>query len=160
MAVRFSSLIDKECIIVPLEARTRDEAIEELIDLLQKTGRITGKEEVLECALNRESQASTGIGHGVAIPHTKCEAISELSVSLGIARPGIEWDAQDGAPCSIIFFMAAPPGKSGPHVQSLASLARLLKLTDLSERLDSVQDASEAYSAIVEEETQLMGLES
>ena len=156
MAVRFSELINTDRIIIPIQDRSKNEVIEDLIGLLANTGAVSDKEQVLEGALNRESQGSTAIGKNVAIPHTKCAGVNELSVSLGLASPGIDWEADDGEPCEIIFFMAAPPGASGPHIQALSALAKLINLTDLRERLRNAQTAKEAYAAIAEEEASIM----
>jgi len=142
--------------VISIQAQNTDEAIEQLVDLLVETGKISDKSMVLDAALEREAKGSTGIGGRVAVPHAKCEAVVELSVSLAIARPAIEWQAIDSEPCEVLFFMAAPAGASGPHIRSLALLARLLKFTDLRERLLGAKTADEAHLAILEEEAALL----
>lgn len=156
MAKRFSRLIDPSSIAFPMRATSREEAIEELAALLSAKGKITATSDLVAATLKREAQGSTGIGQGIAVPHAKCEAVLQLSVSVGLAQPPLEWEAIDGLPCDLIFLMAAPPGASGPHIQSLASLARLLKVTNLRERLLQSKTAEEAYRAIVEEENSLL----
>ncbi len=156
MAKRFSRLIDPDSIAFPMRASSKWEAIEELVALLAARGKVTCTSELVEATLKRESQGSTGIGQGIAVPHAKCEAVRELSVCLGLAQPALEWEAIDGKPCDVIFLMAAPPGASGPHIQSLASLARLLKATSLYDRILRATSAHEAYQALIEEENSLL----
>lgn len=152
MAKKFSELIKERSILVPIEVDSKEDAIDQLIRLLYDTGKIKNIEPVIEAAHRREKQASTSIGRGVAIPHTKCEQITELCVSVGIARQEVLWDTDSGSTCKIIFFMGAPSGATGPHIQALARLARLLKTTNIIERLLKATTAEEAFRAIEEEE--------
>lgn len=157
MAIRFSSLVSEQRIILPFDVVTKTDAIEKLVHIIAQQNLITNPDEVLRCALERESKGSTGIGKGVAVPHTKGPAIKQLVVSLGICSTGIDWDAVDGEFCQIIFFMAAPVGASGPHIQSLASLAKLLKLTDLRDLILTATTSQQVYDAILQEEAVMLG---
>ena len=110
-----------------MQAKDKHSAIEELVDILMKTGKISDRDAALRAIFDREDKMSTGIQHGVAIPHGKCDVIDEMVACLGVSKHGIDFEALDGEPSTIFIMTLSPINRTGPHVQFLASISQLLK---------------------------------
>jgi PTS system nitrogen regulatory IIA component len=95
---------------------------------------------------------STGIGHGIAIPHGKSEFVTELGGVLGIKKEGVDFDALDGKSTYIFFLLVSPLDVSGPHIKALARISRLLKGEDFRQQLIASVDKEDAIAIIEEEE--------
>ena len=150
--MKISELLTDALIKVDLEGIDKEEVIEELIELLVRMGRITDRRAAREAIMTREARQSTGIGRGVAIPHGKSSTIGQLTAALGISKRGIEYDALDGEPVKVVFLLLAEADNPGPHVEALASLARLFKTPNFIERLLAARTPRELYDVIVAEE--------
>jgi len=118
-------LIDEDVVKVPLEHTGKAEVIRELLDTLAGNGKLSEVERAYNALLERESQGSTGLEHGIAVPHAKTDAVETLTVAIGISPNGIEFGAMDGQPSKLFFLLLAPPGQSGPHLEALSEIARL-----------------------------------
>ena len=118
-------LIDEDVVKVPLEHTGKAEVLRELLDTLAGTGKLSEVERAYNALLERESQGSTGLEHGIAVPHAKTDAVDTLTVAIGISPNGIEFGAMDGQPSKLFFLLLAPPGQSGPHLEALSEIARL-----------------------------------
>lgn len=120
-------ILSADVIQIGLKAMDKNGVMEELIDLLMKSGRITNRQKALECILEREQKMSTGIQFGIAIPHGKSDAVEEMVACIVIEKKGIDFDALDKQPSTIFIMTISPENKTGPHVQFLAEISRLLK---------------------------------
>lgn len=120
-------LIEEKVIKIPLTGKTKNEVIRELIDVLAGAGKITDKEKVYSVILERESKGSTGLEEGIAVPHAKTTAVTDLTLAIGISPQGIDFDALDKKPSQLFFLMLAPPDQSGPHLEALAEIARMTR---------------------------------
>jgi fructose-specific phosphotransferase system IIA component len=120
-------LIDENVVKVPLAASTKNDAISELLDLLVDGGKVRNRDRALDALLERESQGSTGLESGIAVPHAKTDAVDSLVVAIGVSPAGIDFQALDGQPSRLFFLMLAPPDQSGPHIEALAEIARLAR---------------------------------
>jgi fructose-specific phosphotransferase system IIA component len=120
-------LIRPEVVKVPLVATNKSEVIRELVEVLRDAGRISDVEQVVDALMKRESMGSTGLEQGIAVPHAKTQAVSSLTMALGISPKGIDFQAIDGEPSKLFFLLLAPPGQSGPHIEALADIARITK---------------------------------
>ncbi len=140
-----------KAVIVGLKGQTKREILEELVDALEVGDKITDRDKVLEAVLYREEIMSTGIGHGIAIPHGKSEYATSLGGVLGIKSEGINFDALDGKKTYIFFLLVSPLDVSGPHIKALARISRVLKGEDFRRRLIDIRDREEAL-AIIESE--------
>ena len=112
---------------VGLQGQTKNEIIEELLDLICTTGKVSDRETALQALMARERKMSTGMDHGVAIPHGKTETVDELVVALGTHPTGVEFEAFDGEPSRIFVMTLSPKDRSGPHIQFLAEVSRILR---------------------------------
>ena len=119
---------------------TKAEAIGELVTLLADNGELTDPKKVLDAVLEREATRTTGIGNGLAIPHGKCTGTDHLVMAIG--RPGtpIDFQAIDGRPVNLIWLLASPPDKTGPHIHALARISRLMTIDKFRHALAESQD--------------------
>jgi len=132
-------LLDEHSIVMSLKSMTKDEVLDEMVDLLDKAGKIKDREGVLKAIVERERIMTTGIGNGVAVPHCKTSAVDRLVAGLGVSREGIDFQAPDDEPARLIFILVAEENNPGPHVRALARLAKLLSSKGVREALLSAR---------------------
>ena len=149
---KLSQIITAECIKVPLSAQDKYEAIEELIDVLVATGKIADKTPLLEAVLAREATRSTGIGQGLAIPHGKCAGLSALVGSAGKPAKPIAFESADGQPVNFIVLFGSAIEQTGPHIQALARLSRLMTGEDFRQRIAGAKTAKDIHRAFLDHE--------
>lgn len=141
-------LIRPESVCVNLNGSTKDDIISELVALMAKGGNITNEAQVVRDVLMREKTMSTGMQHGIAIPHGKSEGISEMSVAIGILGKGADFGSLDGKPSSLFIMVVSPKKDSGPHIQFLAQIACILKDKELVKRIHEAKDAESVVALI------------
>jgi mannitol/fructose-specific phosphotransferase system IIA component (Ntr-type) len=149
--MKLLDLLREPLIKIGLEAKTKEAAIEELIDLLVDKGEISAADRprVTKAVFDRERARSTGMEHGVALPHGAVEGLEEVAAALGTARgAGIDFQAIDKKPTHLIVLLAIPQNLLQFHVKTLAGIARLLNDEGLRERLQSANTAGEAVAVI------------
>jgi PTS system nitrogen regulatory IIA component len=120
-------LLSKDNIFLELQAHTKVGIIEEMIDGLVRCGLIKDKEAALKAVLDREAKMTTGMGNGIAIPHGKTDSVDKLITAIALKREGADFDAMDKQPAKIFIMTISPSSHSGPHIQFLAEVSRLLK---------------------------------
>jgi len=125
--VEIKDFLDAKAVKPRLESKTKDEVLEELTDLLEKTGKVTNREEFLRVIREREELGSTGIGYNIAIPHARSTGIKGLTGAFGISKEGIDFDALDKEPVYLFFVLAAPKNAAGDYLKALATISRLLR---------------------------------
>ena len=147
-----AGVLNPDCIKVPLKARSKGEAIWELIRVLKTTGYIENPGEVLEIILQRERQGGTALGDGIAILHGRIPNISKPAVALGMLpyNDGIIFGGMGDLQVNIIFMVISPAKSPGLHLQILAAIAKLLADQDARTRLRYAKDESEAMEIIKE----------
>lgn len=145
-------ILSGKSVVVGLEGANKREVLEELVNALEVGDKITDRDKVLDAVLLREEIMSTGIGHGIAIPHGKSEYVTELGGVLGIKKEGVDFDALDGKQTYIFFLLVSPLDVSGPHIKALARISRLLKGEDFRQKLIAAVDKEDAIAIIEEEE--------
>ncbi|MFD1991164.1 fructose-specific PTS transporter subunit EIIC [Paenibacillus nicotianae] len=133
--MRITDLMIKETMIMDLQATTKEAAIDELIASLATSGRINDKVLFKEKILKRESESSTGIGGGIAMPHAKTTAVNEPTVVFAKSTRGVDYESLDGEPAHLFFMIAAPEGAANTHLRTLAALSKLLIDSDFIEKL-------------------------
>jgi fructose-specific phosphotransferase system IIA component len=153
--MRLTDILKPENIKVPLQAKTKNEAIAELVDLLAANGQIKDPKAVLAAVLEREATRTTGIGNGLAIPHGKCSGTPDLVMAIGKPAQAIDFQSIDGRPVSVIWMLTSPPEKTGPHIHALARISRLMTIDKFQQALRAAQTAKDVYDAIVAQEAAL-----
>jgi len=121
------TVLNPELIALHLLGTTKDEIIDELIDVAMKSGRVKDREQAKASGLERETRMSTGMKHGIAIPHGKTSAVSELVACVGVSDKEVDFDALDHKGCRIYIMTLSPPEKTGPHLQFLAEVSMLFR---------------------------------
>jgi len=149
-----TQIMQPACVKVPLEAKDKESAIIELIDLLDANGLLQGRDSVQEAVMTREKTRSTGIGSGIAIPHGKCKSVKELVMSMGIVPEGMDFQSVDDKPVKIIILLVSPLDQTGPHIQALASISRLMLDEEFKSKLEQSSSADELYDLLHTKETE------
>ena len=153
--MRLSEILKPQHIKIPLEAKTKTDAIAELVNLLAANGEIADPKKVLEAVLDREATRTTGIGNGLAIPHGKTPGTSNLVMAIGKAATPIDFGAIDGRPVWLIWLLGSPPDKTGQHIHALARISRLMTIDKFRQALMAAKDAPEMFETIVKQESAL-----
>ena len=147
--MRLSEILKPQNICIPLQAKTKAEAIKELVDLLAANGEISDAKKVLDSVLDRESTRTTGIGNGLAIPHGKCAGTSHLVMAIGRPETPIDFQSIDGRPVNLIWLLASPPDQTGPHIHALARISRLMTMEKFRKALAAANTPQELFDAVV-----------
>lgn len=125
--MRLSELLVPAAIRLRLQAKTKREAIAELVELLESAHGCHSQGEILDRVLRREDMMTTGIGNGVAIPHGKARAAERMMAACAVAPDGLDFDSEDGQPATLFFLFVSPENAATLHVKVLANISRLLK---------------------------------
>ena len=141
-------ILSLESTIVDLKGESKEDIIAELVNSLPAGDSITDREQVLQAVLDREKIMSTGIGDGIAIPHGKSAAVTELVAAMGTQQQGRDFDALDGEPAYVFFLLVSPANVSGPHIKALARISRLLKNDEFKKKLIEADSAEEIIATI------------
>ena len=149
-----TQIIEPACIIVPLQGKNKEAIIAELVDTLASAGSIQDKNVVLQAVLAREQTRSTGIGSGIAIPHGKCKGARELVMAMGISSQGVDFESIDEKPVYIVVLLVSPIDKTGPHIQALARISRLMLDEEFKNKIQHSTSAQELYDLISSKESE------
>jgi len=143
-----TQILQPNCVKVPVESKDKEAVITELVDLLDANGLLLDRDVALDAVLTRERTRSTGTGAGIAIPHGKCNAVKELVMAIGIAHEPIEFESVDGKPVTILILLVSPADQTGPHIQALASISRLMLNAEFKQKLEQAASADEVYELL------------
>src|SRR5438093_13256566 len=153
--MRLTEILKPQNIKIPLEAKTKTDAIGELVKVLAASGDISDAKKVLDAVLEREATRTTGIGNGLAIPHGKCSGTKDLVMAIGKAATPIDFQAIDGRPVTIIWLLGSPPDKTGQHIHALARISRLMTIDKFRQAVANAKTPQELYDLIVQQENAL-----
>ena len=149
-----TQILQPNCVKVPVESKDKEAVINELVDMLNAQGVLSDRDVVLDAVLTRERTQSTGTGAGIAIPHGKCNAVKELVMAIGIAHEPIEFQSIDGKPVTILILLVSPANQTGPHIQALATISRLMLNEEFKTRLENTKSADDVYELLSVQEKQ------
>jgi fructose-specific phosphotransferase system IIA component len=133
-------VLNESCVFFDIAAASQREAISYLVNKASELGRVTSVDKVVQAVLDRENESSTGFGNGIAIPHGKCASVNEPTLLFGKLQSGVEWNALDGAPVSILFMILVPEESHTEHLKILSKLARKLMHEDFIEKIKQTDD--------------------
>jgi nitrogen PTS system EIIA component len=127
--MRMSDFVVREAIIPELAANTKDGVIREMVNSLRSNGYFKGgePEDIVKAILKRELLGSTGIGRGVAIPHTKHTSVDRLIGTVALSKSGVSFDSLDGEPVFVFFLLVSPQDRPGDHLRALENVSRCLR---------------------------------
>ena len=138
--MRLTDILSPDCIKIPMTAADKKAAIAEMVDVVDAAGKLADRDQMLQATLEREGTRTTGIGNGLAIPHGKCAAVDDLVMGIGKPAQPIDFDSIDGRPVTLVIFLASPPDKTGPHIQALARISRLMTDPKFRQSIDQAVD--------------------
>ncbi len=127
--MRMSDFVARDAIIADLAATNKEGVIREMVESLRAAGQFRGAdlEDIIRAILKREFLGSTGIGRGVAIPHTKHNSVERLIGTVAISRKGIAFDSLDGEPVHVFVLLISPQDRPGDHLRALENVSRSLR---------------------------------
>ncbi len=150
--MKISDIIKKEQIIAELKGKTKEEVINELVDLFKNDERVTNIDRVKSAVLEREKIMSTGVGKGFAIPHGKTDSVKEIIAAFGKTNSEIDFAALDDQPVHLVFLLVGKDNLVGPHIKLLSRISRMMNKDEFREKLTNATTVDEIYTIFQEEE--------
>lgn len=146
--MKITELLTKSTILLNIEGRKKEDAIDQLVDVLFNAKKISNRSEFKAAILKREEQSTTGIGEGIAIPHAKTKVVKEAAIAFGKSVAGVDYQSLDGQPSHLFFMIAAPEGANNTHLEALARLSGLLMKQEVRDQLMKATTADEIINII------------
>ena len=150
--MRIRELLSVNGIDLKVNVRTKEDAIDHLVDLMDKSGKLSDRKMFKEKVLSRETQFTTGIGEGIAIPHAKTAAVKEAGLAAMLVKNGVDFDSLDGKPAYLFFMIAASENENNVHLDALARLSAMLMDEGFRNRLMQAETNTEFLMLIDEKE--------
>ena len=145
--MKIQDLLNKKVMLLDLQATTKEAAIDEMINSLVDNGVVTDFDVFKAGIMAREAQTSTGLGDGIAMPHSKNAAVKEATVLFAKSNKGVDYESLDGQPTDLFFMIAAPDGANDTHLAALAELSKYLMQDGFADRLRKVASPDEVIAA-------------
>lgn len=147
--MELSKILTPDRIQVPIPGDDKTAVITALIDLLATEGAVVNRTAALDAVLRREAERTTGIGYGLAIPHGKSDGCLNLVIACGKPAHPIDFQSLDGRPVTFVVLLVSPPDQTGPHIQALAKISRLMNMEAFRKAVADAASAQELHQAIV-----------
>jgi len=127
--MKLTDFVVPEAIIPDLSVQNKEDAIRQMVSSLKAAGKIKSEDEagIVEAVLKREELGSTGIGKGVAVPHTKHPSVDRLVATISLVKEGVDFASLDGEDVFILFLLVSPPDRPGDHLRGLENISRHLR---------------------------------
>jgi fructose-specific phosphotransferase system IIA component len=145
-------LLNNNYIIPSLQGQTKEEVINELIDLFKEDTRVVDLEKVRDAVLEREKIMSTGVGKGFAIPHGKTNAVNDILAAFGKSNIPIEYDSLDGHPVNLVFLLVGKDNLVSKHIKLLSRISRMMNKDEFREKLIKATTSEEILEIFKKEE--------
>ena len=146
--MRITDLLDARSISLDCSPKTKQEALDTAVALMVKSRKINDEEAYRRQVYAREEESTTGIGEGIAIPHGKCDAVTKPGLAAMVIKDGVDFDALDGEPVTLLFLIAAPNTKDNVHLDVLSKLSVLMMDEDFSNGLRNAKSVEEFLEII------------
>lgn len=140
--------LSRETMLPDLKADTKRGVIEEMVGFLADAGQLSDRDSALQAVLEREEKMSTGMQNGIAIPHGKTETVDRLVVAVARSRHDIDFESMDGNPARLFIMTLSPVNRTGPHMQFLAEISKVLTDETLRERLLAAGTADDMLAVL------------
>jgi len=153
--MKFADFVKIESVRSDLEATDKESVIRELVSALVDTGQINSDEyeNIVQAILEREKLGSTGIGRGIAVPHTKHPSVQNIVGTVGVSVNGVDFDSLDGEKVQLFFMLISPLDRRSDHLKALASVSRALRDPALCNKLRSNLDTSTLFTIVTQSES-------
>jgi fructose-specific phosphotransferase system IIA component len=146
--MKLLDILTFDCIRAPLAATDKKGAIDELVDVLYAARRVGDPVGLKEAVWTRERTRTTGIGHGLAIPHGKAAGMASLAMAIGKPAAPMDFEAIDGQPVRLIVLLASPPDRTSDHIQALARVSRLMTMDEFREKIYAATGPQQIYELL------------
>lgn len=156
--MKLCDLLNESVVEVNLEAKDKSDLLTRLVDIAASSNLVQDPAAGLHAVEERERIMTTGIGHGVAIPHGKTDAVKDLVAAFAVIKDGIDFGSLDGQPVRLAFLLLGPKEPSGPHIRMLSRISRLMNREDLRNRLVNSQSSAEVLNLFNEAEQDMFDL--
>ncbi|MGE6370025.1 PTS fructose transporter subunit IIABC [Planococcus kocurii] len=153
--MNITQLLTEQTIILNLSATTKQQVLEELVSQLERAGKLTNQHAFTTAILARESQSTTGIGDGIAIPHAKSAAVKSPAIALGRSVEGLDFESLDGQPAHLFFMIAASEGANDDHLEALSRLATFLMDERFRTNILAAESKQQILQVVAEKEASL-----
>jgi PTS system fructose-specific IIA component/PTS system nitrogen regulatory IIA component len=150
--MKLAEFVVRDAVITDLEVSSKEEAIRAMVNSLCQAGRIAADNEdnIVAAIMKREELGSTGIGKGIAVPHTKHPSVDSLVATIALAKNGVDFQSLDGEDVYILFLLVSPPDRPGDHLRGLESISRHLKNDDFCNFLRQASSADAVMETLQE----------
>ena len=148
--MNLKTVLTADTISLHLKGSTKQEIINELLDILVAAKKIQDRDAAYAAVIDREWKMSTGMKHGIAIPHGKSMTIHDLVACIGISDKPIDFDSLDHEPCRIFIMTLSPVEKTGPHLQFLAEISLLFKSSEKRQEILNAESADAVLKILSE----------
>ncbi|WP_300389326.1 fructose-specific PTS transporter subunit EIIC [Fusobacterium sp.] len=146
--MKIKDLVSKDTMVIKLKGSTKEEVINELVEVLYENEKIENKEEFKKSVLEREKISSTGLEDGIAIPHGRSRVVKNPTVAIGISKEGIDYDSLDGEKSKIFFLIAVPETTTDIHIEILSKITSSLMEYKVREKILAVETKDELYDIV------------
>jgi fructose-specific phosphotransferase system IIA component len=150
--MKISEILEVNLISTKIEGNDKETVLNNMIELVSNSDKITEKEKVRDAIFNREKIMSTGVGKGFAIPHGKTDGIVDMIAAFGITENEIDFDSLDGEPVRLVFLLVGKENLVGPHLKLLSRISRLLNKDDFRTKLVTAKTPEEIKELFEAEE--------
>ena len=144
------SVLGRDTVALHLKGKTKEEVIGELLQVAVRGGKVTDIEAARKAVLERERRMSTGMKHGIAIPHGKTDSVKDLVACIGVSDEPVDFDALDREPCRIFIMTLSPADKTGPHLQFLAEVSLLFRSDEKRAAILAARTPDEVLAVITQ----------
>ncbi len=150
--MKFSAFISPKAVKSDLGSASKDEVISELVQTLVDAGEILEKDrdDIIRAIMRREELGSTGIGRGVAVPHTKHPSVTKLVGTVGVSSSGLDFESLDGQKACLFFLLVSPPDRPGDHLRALENISRQLRDDQFCKLLGQSKTAADILNLLEE----------
>jgi PTS system fructose-specific IIA component/PTS system nitrogen regulatory IIA component len=150
--MRLTEFIVKEAILADLQVSSKESAIRKMVGSLKSAGKIreSDEEAIIAAIMKREELGSTGIGRGVAVPHTKHASVDSIVATVAVCHQGLDFDSLDGDDVFILFLLVSPPDRPGDHLRGLETITRHLKSDDFCKFLRQSKEGHQIWDLLEE----------
>ncbi len=146
--MKLSKFTEESLINFNLKGTSKNEIINELVDLAAKSKLVKDRDELYQAVVEREKLVTTGVGYGVAFPHAKTKAVKGILIAFGRSSAGVDFEAMDKKPVHLFFLIAAPEDAIGAHLNVMARLSYIMKSEKVREKLTQTQSPKELLEMV------------
>lgn len=150
--MQLSEILTVECVRSPLAGGDKQAVIGELVDVLTAAGKVSDPEGLKTAVWTREQTRTTGIGHGLAIPHGKNAGMKGLAMAIGKPAEPLDFEAIDNQPVRLVVLLASPPDRTSDHIQALARVSRLMSSEAFREKIYAAETPEAIFELVVEQD--------